>query len=139
MLIKEVFSGFLKEKKEKVSTRTYEEYEQIIDLFEHSLQSYAWNNLEEDQAYEKAQEKKLMFIEIYDHSYIWENLGEFLNYFIPRKVNQGDEFVLKKCPRVMRDLLKWMREKQLLDKTNEEINEACENETWDDYLNEFGF
>ncbi len=139
MLIKEVFAEFLKEQEERVSSKTYNEYKSIIELFEDSLDGYAWNNLDDEQAYEKAQEKELTFMDIYDHTYIWENIGEFLNYFIPRKVNWGDEFVLKTCPRVVRSLLKWMRDRTLLDKTNEEIKEACENQTWADSLKEMGF
>ncbi len=138
MLIKEVFAGFLKEQKEMVSSKTYTEYKSIIEFFEDSLDGYAWNSIEDDKAYEKAQKKKLTFIEVYDHTYVWDNVGEFLDYFIPRKVNWGDEFVLKTCPKVIRNLLKWMRDKQLLDKTNEEIKEICENQTWDDSLEEMG-
>ncbi len=139
MLIKEVFAEFLKEHKERVSSKTYKEYKSIIELFEDSLDGYAWNNLDNQKAYDKAKEKDLTFMDLYDHTFIWENVGEFLDYFIPRKVNWGDEFVLKTCPRVIRNLLKWMRDKQLLDKTNEEIKEACENQTWDDSLKELGF
>lgn len=138
MLIKEVFAGFLKEQKERLSPKTYKEYKSIIELFEDSLDGYAWNNLDDQKAYDKAKEKDLTFMDLYDHTYIWENVGEFLDYFIPRKVNWGDEFVLKTCPRVIRNLLKWMRDKQLLDKTDEEIKEACENQTWEESLKEMG-
>ncbi|MEK6816626.1 MAG: hypothetical protein AABY09_03360, partial [Nanoarchaeota archaeon] len=89
MLIKEVFAGFLKEQKGNVSLKTYKEYETVIRLFEHSLDSYAWNTLDDDKAYEEAQLKKLAFMDIYDHTYIWDNVGEFLDYFIPIKVNWG--------------------------------------------------
>ena len=139
MLIKEVFAGFLKEQKGNVSLKTYKEYETVIGFFVDCLDGYAWNTLDDDKAYEEAQLKKLAFMDIYDHTYIWDNVGEFLDYFIPRKVNWGDTFVLKTCPRVVRGLLKWMRERKLLDKTDEEIIGACENQTWDDSLEEMGF
>lgn len=139
MLIKNVFAEFLKEQKERVSSKTYKEYKSILELFEDSLNGYAWNSLEDGKAYDNAQEKNLTFIEVYDHTYIWDNVGEFLDYFIPRKANWGDDFALKTCPRVIRNLLKWMRDKNLLDKTNEEIKDACENQTWDDSLEEMGF
>lgn len=139
MLIKEVFNRFLKEQKERLSEKTFQEYKTIMGLFEDSLNGYAWNSLDDDKAYEKASEKNLTFMDIYDHTYIWDNVGEFLDYFIPRKVNWGDEFVLKTCPRIIRKFLKWMRDEKLLDKTNEEIKLRCENQTWENSLEEMGF
>lgn len=139
MLIKEVFAEFLKDQKERTSLKTYQQYKTVIELFEDSLDGYAWNNLDDRKAYAKAQEKNLTFMDLYDHTYIWENVVEFLDYFIPRKVNWGDEFVLKTCPRIIRKLLKWMRNKDLLKKTDEEINRRCENQTWKDSLAEMGY
>lgn len=140
MLIKDVFAGFLKEQKGKVSLRAYKEYKDVIEFFEDSLDGYAWNTLDDsDKAYKDAQLKKLTFKDIYDHTYIWDNVGEFLDYFIPKKVRWGDTFVLKTCPKVVRALLKWMRDNKLLDKSDEEIMEACENQTWEDSLKEMGF
>lgn len=140
MLIKEVFNKFLNEQKERVSEKTYRQYKEIIELFVDYLQGYAWNSLDNaDKLNEEAEKKNLTFAEIYNHSYIWDNVGEFLDYFIPRKVNFGDEFVLKTCPRVIRKLLKWMRDNKLLDKTNEDINLQCENQTWEESLKEMGF
>jgi hypothetical protein len=59
---------------------------------------------------------------------IVENVGEFLDYFVPRKVIAGNDFILKTCPRVMRKLLKWMREKHLVELTNEDIQDMGENQ-----------
>lgn len=139
MLIKDLFNEFLNEQKQNLSKKTYRDYETIIELFEDSLNGYAWNYIEDDEAYDKAEKKNLTFIDIYDHTHIWNNVGEFLDYFIPKKVNWGDEFVLKTCPRVIRKLLKWMRDKKLLDKTNEEIDLQCENQNWEESLKELGF
>lgn len=139
MLIKDLFNEFLNEQKQNLSKKTYRDYETIIELFEDSLNGYAWNYIEDDEAYDKAEKKNLTFIDIYEHTHIWNNVGEFLDYFIPKKVNWGDEFVLKTCPRVIRKLLKWMRDKKLLDKTNEEIDLQCENQTWEESLKELGF
>ncbi|MFT4305016.1 MAG: hypothetical protein ACMXX8_02905 [Candidatus Woesearchaeota archaeon] len=139
MLIKDLFNEFLNEQKQNLSKKTYRDYETIIELFEDSLNGYAWNYIEDDEAYDKAEKKNLTFIDIYEHTHIWNNVGEFLDYFIPKKVNWGDEFVLKTCPRVIRKLLKWMRDKKLLDKTNEEIDLQCENQTWEESLKDLGF
>ncbi|MEA3557791.1 MAG: hypothetical protein U9R75_00900 [Candidatus Thermoplasmatota archaeon] len=140
MLIKQVFKEFLEEQKERLSEKTYKDYEEIIELFEDCLDGYAWNYIDDSsKAYEDAHKKDLTFIDIYEHTYIFENVGEFLDYFIPRKVNWGKEFVLKRCPRVIRKLLKWMQDRGMLDKTNEDIKWACENQMWEDSLKDMGF
>jgi hypothetical protein len=101
---------------------------------------YAWNNLADgDKAYNQAKKKGKSFIDLYDHTHIEENVREFLDYFVPRKVMAGNEFILKTCPRVMRQLLKWMKNKKLVDLTNDDIKEMCENQLWEDTRRDMGF
>ena len=139
MLIKEVFEQFLSEQKSKLAPKTYRDYESVMDLFAHQLDGYAWNNLVHgQQAYETAQKKGKRFIDLYDHTHIADNVREFLDYFVPRKVMAGNEFILKTCPRVIRKLLRWMRAKKLVDFTNEEIKDMCENQLWEDTVREMG-
>ena len=122
------------------SRRMYRDYASVIDLFASQLDGYAWNNLDDgDSAYDTAQKKGKSFIDLYDHTHIEENVGEFLDYFVPRKVMAGDDFILKTCPRVMRKLLRWMREKHLVDVTNEDIQAMCENQLWEDTMRDMGF
>jgi len=103
MLIKEVFSQFLAEQQAKLAPKTYRDYVSVIDLFANQLDGYAWNNLDDGtKAYDKAQKQGKSFIDLYDHTHIAENVGEFLDYFVPRKVIAGNAFILKTCPRVMR-------------------------------------
>jgi len=129
MLIKEVFEQFLAEQQSRLAPKTYRDYASVIELFEHQLEGYAWNNLANgQQAYETAQKKGKSFIDLYDHTHIADNVREFLDYFVPRKVMAGHEFILKTCPRVIRKFLRWMREKQLVDFTNDEIQSMCENQ-----------
>ena len=100
---------------------------------------YAWNNLANGQkAYETAQKKGKSFIDLYDQTHIAENVREFLDYFVPRKVMAGHEFILKTCPRVIRKFLRWMREKKLVDFTNDEIQGMCENQLWEDTVRDLG-
>jgi len=109
MFIKEVFEQFLSEQKSKLALKTCRDYASVIELFEHQLDGYAWNNIADgDKAYDGAKKKGESFIDLYDHTHIEENVGEFLTYFVPRKVMAGNEFILKTCPRVMRKLLTWM-------------------------------
>lgn len=140
MLIKEVFDQFLSEQKSKLAPKTYRDYESVIDLFENQLDGYAWNGIDDgEKAYDEAKKQKKSFIDLYDHTHIEDNVGEFLDYFVPRKLMSGDEFILKTCPRVIRKLLKWMRDKKLVDLTNDDIKAMCENQLWEDTMREMGF
>ncbi len=140
MLIKEVFEQFLSEQESKLAPKTYRDYKYVMDLFESQLDGYAWNNLDNgDKAYDRAQKQGKSFIDLYDHTHIEDNVGEFLDYYVPRKVMAGDEFILKTCPRVIRKLLKWMRNKKLVDLTNDDIKQMCENQLWEDTMRDMGF
>ena len=128
MLIKDLFNQFLSDQQAKLAPRTYRDYSLVMGLFADHLDGYAWNNLDDgDNAYIEAMEQEKTFIDLYDHSYIEDNIEEFLNYFVPHKVAAGDEFVFETCPRVMRSLLKWMRDQHLVALSNAEIQELCEN------------
>jgi hypothetical protein len=110
------------------------------DLFENQLDGYAWNGIDDgEKAYDEAKKQKKSFIDLYDHTHIEDNVGEFLDYFVTRKVMSGDEFILKTCPRVIRKLLKWMRDKKLVDLTNDDIKAMCENQLWEDTMRGMGF
>ena len=61
-----------------------------------------------------------------------------LDYFVPRKVMAGNEFILKTCPRVIRKLLRWMREKELVAFTHDEMKDMCENQLWEDTVRDMG-
>jgi hypothetical protein len=140
ILIKDVFAQFLAEQEAKLAPKTYRGYASVIELFGHQLDGYAWNNLEDgDQAYDNAHKQGKSFIDLYDHTHIESNVREFLDYFVPRKVMAGNEFILKTCPRVIRSLLRWMRNKKLVELTNDEIKDMCENQLWEDTLKEMGF
>jgi hypothetical protein len=140
MFIKEVFEQFLSEQRLKLAPKTYRDYASVIELFEHQLDGYAWNNIPNGtKAYDAAKKKGRSFIDLYDHTHMESNVREFLDYFVPRKVMAGNEFILKTCPRVIRKLLRWMREKKLVALTNEEIKEMCENQLWEDTVRDMGF
>ena len=53
MFIKDVFEQFLSEQESKLAPKTYRDYASVIELFEHQLDGYAWNNLADgDKAYD---------------------------------------------------------------------------------------
>ena len=140
MVLKDVFEQFLAEQQAQLAPKTYREYASVMDLFAHQLEGYGWNNIPQGtKAYEAAKKKDRSFIELYNHTHIESNVREFLDYFVPRKVMAGNEFILKTCPRVIRKLLRWMREKQLVELTNDEIKDMCENQLWEDTVRDLGF
>ena len=140
MLIKDVFEEFLSAQESKLAPKTDRGYASVIELFGHQIDGYAWNNLADgSKAYEEAKKQEKSFIDLYDHTHIESNVREFLDYFVPRKVMAGNEFILKTCPRVMRSLLRWMRNKKLVDLTNDEMKDMCENQLWEDTLRDRGF
>src|SRR5260370_37873821 len=103
MVIKGVFAQCLSEQRSKLASKTYRDYESVLDLFEKQLEGYAWNHIADGtKAYDAAQKKGRSFIDLYDHTHIEENVREFLDYFVPRKVMAGNESMRGKCPRVVR-------------------------------------
>jgi len=140
MLITEVFAQFLAEQQATLTPKTSRDYASVVELFAHQLDDYAWNNIPAGaQASQAAKQQGATFIALYDHTHLERNVSEFLNYFVPRKVMAGPEFILQTCPRVMRKLLRWMRERQLVALTHEEIKALCENQLWADTVRDMGF
>ena len=128
MLIKELFNQFLSDQLARVSRQTYRDYALVMGLFADYLNSDAWHSLDDgDHAYMEGMEKEQTFIDLYDHAYIEDNIEDFLNDFILRKAVAGDGFIFETCPRVMRSLLKWMRDHHLVALTHAEIQKLCEN------------
>lgn len=123
----------------QLAPKTSRDYASVIEWFEYQLEGSVWNHLPHgQQAYETAQKKGQRFIELYDHTHIADNVREFLEYFVPRKVLAGNEFILKTCPRVIRKLLRWMRAKQLVEFAKDEIKDMCANQLWEDTVRDMG-
>jgi hypothetical protein len=87
MLIKELFNQFLSDQLARVSRQTYRDYALVMGLFADYLNSNAWHSLDDgDNAYMEAMEQEQTFIDLYDHAYIEDNIEDFLNDFVLRKV-----------------------------------------------------
>ena len=69
---------------------------------------------------------------------IAENGRACLDYFVPRKVMAGKECMLKTCPRVIRKWRRWMREKKLVNCTNDERKDMGENPLGEDTVKDLG-
>jgi succinate dehydrogenase flavin-adding protein (antitoxin of CptAB toxin-antitoxin module) len=111
--IKQVLGEFLEEQQVRLKPGTYRGYEEAIYLFEQCLNGYAYQYLEEesrlfDRLYDEEDKE---FCEIFGPDKIGASeIGEFLDYFVIRKVMGGKE-LMKTVGRVMRRFVRWMSEK----------------------------
>lgn len=114
--IEDVFQEFLEEQAERLKRATFRKYEDIIGLLRSSLNSYAHQGLDEEEAalfdrlYNAEGDEHREFCEVFGPEKISENLGEFLDYFMVRKVICGKE-LKHAAGTVTKRLGKWLAEK----------------------------
>jgi hypothetical protein len=129
--INEAFQEFLKEQKRDMSPRTYNDYENLISLFEEYLDICASDDLyEEDQElYKEKQEKEHKeYCQIFDLAYVVPSDIEYLleDYLI-NEVGGSPTFV-ETSRLFFRKFLPWAYEKGYLDpKHYNELVEVIEN------------
>jgi hypothetical protein len=111
--IEEVFEKFLKSQQKRLKPRTFQRYEEVIDLFRHCLNGYGYHELDnspEVALYEKFYfNKNLEFCFIFGPDKILHSLSNFLNYFMIRKV-MASEALLQAAGTVTKKLIKWLEE-----------------------------
>jgi hypothetical protein len=111
--IEDVLEMFLKEQRKRLKPRTFQRYEEIIDLFRHCLNGYGHHNLDrsaEVTLYERLYfQKNLEFCTIFGPDKILSALYNFLNYFMIRKV-MASEALLQAAGTVTRKLVRWLNE-----------------------------
>jgi len=118
--IEAVFDEFLKEQQGRLKPSTMRKYEDIIDLFQSCLDGYAYQDLDKqetalfDQLYNAKGSEHREFCEVFGPEKIPGNVGEFLNYFMIRKVMCGKE-LKQAAGTVIKMLGKWLREKGYID------------------------
>jgi hypothetical protein len=114
--IKAVLDEFLKEQRKRLKPSTMRKYEDIIDLFQSCLDGYGHQYLDEqegelfDRLYNAGGEEHREFCQLFGPEKIPENVAEFLNYFMIRKVMCGKE-LLQAAGTVTKKLGKWLMEK----------------------------
>lgn len=114
--IRAALAAFLDEATQGLSDRTSSKYRTVIDLLEHSIDSYAWNGIEEaDEArwrtYQKrAADQRAEFCDFFGPEHIISNLSQFLGYFMVRKVMAG-QGTLRAAGTVTKKLTKWLHAK----------------------------
>jgi hypothetical protein len=122
--------AFLADQRERLSERTMRSYEDVVDLLRDSLNGYGPNGLEKadhrrwQKAYDGGDEEA--FCHLFGPERIVEHLGEFLGYFMVRKVWASQE-LLRSAGTVTKKLARWLHEHSYVGP--EEREEAVEQGT----------
>ena len=111
--IEEVLTLFLRDQQKRLKPRTFNRYEEVIDLLRHCLNGHGYHDLDtssEVALYEKLYfQKNLEFCFIFGPEKIVSSLANFLNYFMIRKV-MASEALLQSAGVVAKKLAKWLEE-----------------------------
>jgi len=107
--ISEVLQEFLDEQRQRLKPRTFARYEDVIELFQASMNSYAYNYLDEEEGdlFDELHDQDIEFCDMFGPEKILGNVNEFLGYFMVRKVMCGQE-LLKAAGTVTRKLARWL-------------------------------
>ena len=110
--ISEVLQQFLDEQRQRLKPRTLANYEAIVELFQDSLNGYAYQYLDEEESalFDELYDQDIEFCDIFGPDKILDNVDEFLGYFMVRKVIAGQE-LLKAAGTVTKKLARWLQEK----------------------------
>lgn len=114
--IEAVLDEFLKEQQERLKPSTVRKYESIIDLFQSFLDGYGYQSLDKqesalfDRLYNAEGDEHREFCQLFGPEKIPASVGEFLNYFMIRKVMCGKE-LMQAAGTVIKKLGKWLNEK----------------------------
>ena len=118
--IDDVLSEFLAAQEQRLAARTFANYRSVVDLLRHCLNGYGHQYLDDDERvrYEAALDAgdEDAFVHLFGPEKIAEGLGEFLDYFMVRKVMAGEE-LLRAAGTVTKKLATWMATNGYLDAT----------------------
>lgn len=115
--IDEVLSEFLAEQEKRLAPRTFRNYAEVIELLRHCLNGYGHQSLDdvERQRWEDAYERNEgAFVHTFAPDKIAESVGEFLNYFMIRKLMAGEE-LLRAAGTVTKKLAKWLGDRRYIE------------------------
>jgi hypothetical protein len=113
MTIDEALDAFLAEQRGRLSARTMRNYDDIVDLLRHSLNGYGPNGLDKadyrrwQKAFDAGDEDA--FCNLFGPEHIVGHFGEFLGYFMVRKVWASQE-LLRSAGTVTKKLAGWLHE-----------------------------
>jgi len=116
--IDDALAGFLDSQRGRLSPRSLRRYEDVVELLAHCLNGYGYQGLSEfdrkrfESAYDAGDEEA--FCHLFGPEKIVDNLGEFLSYFMIRKVMAGQE-LLRAAGTVTKALARWLHEQGWID------------------------
>ncbi|MCA1678132.1 MAG: hypothetical protein LC777_03885, partial [Actinobacteria bacterium] len=116
--IAEALDRFLSDQRERLSDKTFRRYQDVVQLLRHSLDGYAYTSLDDNerrrwqQAFDADDEGA--FCRLFGPEKIPAHLGEFLDYFMVRKVIAGQE-LLKASGTVTGKLVRWLSQHGYID------------------------
>ena len=115
--IDELLDEFQLEQQRRLAPRTFRNYADIIGLLRDCLNGYGHQALAPDQRARweaAADDDPDAFVHLFGAEEIVANLGEFLDYFMIRKV-MASEDLLRSAGTVTKKLVGWLGERQLID------------------------
>lgn len=122
--IDRVLAEFLADQRERLGDSTYRRYVQIVDLLRVCLNGYGYQSLTGadaerwEAAFEAGDDEA--FVRLCGPEQILENCGEFLGYFMVRKVAASQQ-ELKAAGTVTKKLAGWLHERGYVDKHQAEV------------------
>ena len=114
--IGEVLAEFLSDQRNRLAAKTYAQYEDVIQLFQRCLNGYAYQALGKsdaklfDRLYDAEGDAHREFCQVFGPEHILPNLGQFLDWFMIRKVVAGRD-LLRAAGTVTKKLAMWLAEK----------------------------
>lgn len=119
-----LLNEFLAEQEKRLAPRTFANYVTVTYLLRDCLNGYGYQSLSAadltrwESAAERGDEDA--FVVLFGADKIAENLGEFLGYFMVRKVMAGEE-LLRASGTVTKKLTKWLGQRGYLDASTMEV------------------
>ena len=110
-----VLAQFLDEQEQRLAPKTVAQYRDVVELLQHYLNGYAYLALDalDAKRFERLQhatgDAQREFCQIFGPEHILPNVGEFLGYFMVRKVMAGQE-LLRASGTVTKKLAAWLHE-----------------------------
>lgn len=118
LTIDDALVTFLDAQRSRLAPRTFGRYEEVCELLRHCLNGYGHTGLSGlelkrwERAYEAGDEEA--FCHLMGPEQLVDNLGEFLGYFMIRKVAAGQE-LLRAAGTVTKSLARWLHEQGWVD------------------------
>ena len=122
--IDQALDAFIEDQRRRLSDRTMRNYDDVVELLRDSLNGYAYQSLDKadakrfDKAYQAGDEDA--FCHLFGPEHILGHLGEFLGYFMVRKV-MGSQELLRSARTVTKKLASWLYEQGYVSDDEREI------------------